>query len=242
MLAGNDGGALDLASATPLEVVAEAVQRILAEDYSGAAEHYHSDFVQGQVDDAWRAAQPRTYRPAVEDLLRQDPDMPREAAEYEVRRAANAPPPAPSFAQVYGVESEPELAALEPKAILARQLWAADPRWRFRSYLDELAAKHPKYQDQLAERKAALTHLWHTVPLGSVERDDRAYVVLGARRESLEGRKRSAPDDGVAGLVVLRRERGAWRISSSLGLEAGAITVHLHVAVEDEDGATVVLS
>ena len=243
-MAGNSGGEFQLGSATPLEVVAEAVQRILAEDYSGAAALYHSDFVEGRVEDAWRAAQPRAYRPTVEDLLRQNPDMPQEAAEYEVRRAANAPPPPPSFAQVYGVESEPELAALEPREILARQLWASDHRWRFRAFLDELAGKHPQYQGQLAEQKERLTHLYRRrdEPLGWVENGDRAYVVLGASEESLHGRKQNVPDDGMADLVVLRREGAGWRISSSLGLEAGAIAVHLHVAVKDEDGSTVVLS
>ena len=232
----------DPETATPVAVVAEAVARLLAEDYSGAAELYHSDLVRGCVERAWMSAQPRVHLLTVEDLLRQDPAMPREVAEYEVKRAANRFPPPPSFPEIHGVESEEELAALEPREVLARQLWAADLRLRFRAHLDQLAATHPRYRDQLAEQKAALRPLWYTLPLGSVESGDRTYVVLGDSGEWLVGRKKSMPDDGLADLVVLRRDGGGWRISSSLGLGGGFAVGTPHVAVKDEDGKTVVLS
>jgi hypothetical protein len=163
--------------------------------------------------------------------------MPREAAEYEVQRALNQPPPRPSFDGLFGVESESDLAALTPKEVLARLLKGGDHRWRYRAYLDELAEKHPQYRDQLERQRAQATYMWSGTPAGCVERAGRAYVVLtsaGPPREEL-------PDDHTARVVVLRRSDGAWRISSDVAPSSGML-VHFHVAVKNERGDTVVLS
>lgn len=230
----------DREDTSPVEVVVGALRRLEAEDYLGAAELYHPHFVAGRVVGASHSARPPHRRPTVEEIQRQDPDMPAEVARYWAEREANRPPPPPSFVEVYGVESEAELAALEPRELLARQLWAADHRWRFRQYLDDLAEKYPKYRRQLAEQKSSLSYQWHTHPLGHLEDEERAYVILGPQDPSLSGRRKEVPDDSLAAVVVLRRDGGSWRISSSLALARG--DAHLHLAVQDDDGNTVVLS
>ena len=231
----------DSVSASPSEIVAEVLRLLEAEDYTAAAELYHPDYVASAVTTSWRDARPEQRHPTVEGLLKLYPDMPREAAEYQVKQAKNCPPRPPYFEELYGVESESDLEALTPIEVLARRLWGSDYRWRFREYLDGLTEKHPEYEDQLQEQRARLTYMWKGVPLGHVERGDRAYVVVGSPDGAPDDYPEGLPDDYLARLVVVRMSAAGWRISSDLGSKGGAM-VHLHVAVKNADGETVVLS
>jgi len=228
----------NLAEMSPSDVVAEALRRLETEDYAGAAELYHPTVSARAVANSWSEVRHERKVPTVEGLLKTYPDMPRQAAEWEVRQAGNRPPPSPSFERLYGVESEAALQALEPREVLSRRLWASDLRWRFRAYLDGLMQEHPEYRDQLAQQRAALEYPWSGEPLGCVERGDRAFVVLGGREEE---RPENMPDDHLGSLVVLRRTADGWRISSELGMSDG-VMAFLHVAVKNADGERIVLS
>ena len=85
----------DSASASPSEIVSEVLRLLEAEDYSAAAQLYHPAYIASAVTTCWRDVRPEQRHPTVEGLLKSYPDMPREAAEYEVKQSKNRPPPPP---------------------------------------------------------------------------------------------------------------------------------------------------
>ena len=227
---------MNSSAATPSAIVTEVLRLLEAEDYQGAAALHDPGYARFRLAMVQRQARPVRKRPTVEGLLKLYPDMPKAAAEYEVARAENAPPPEPSFDELFGVESASDLADLTPTAALARILQASDFRWRQRAYLDQLALQHPEYDDQLAEQKSQVRYMWSGTVVGHVEHANRAFVVVTSSSPREE-----YPDDHASRLVVLRRHDGSWGVSSNISPSSGLL-VRFHVAVKDTGGNTVVLS
>ena len=93
----------------------------------------------------------------------------------------------------------------------------------------------------MQEQREQLTYMWRGASLGHIEQGDRAYVVVGSPDGAPEDYPDELPDNSLARLAVVRMSKEGWRVSSDLGSSNGAIA-HLHVAVKNADGETIVLS
>lgn len=141
--------------------------------------------------------------PTVEDLRRQDPSMPREVAEWQLRQMREAErryaDPTPfEFARVRSVA---ELRRLSPREAAARWLEARDPRYAIRQQLEAMRCPVSSADEiPVPDRRV----------LGAVmEGSDVAYAVY---RENVQfGGGPSAGGD--IGVIELHRDRGGWVIS-----------------------------
>ena len=110
----------------------EALER---SEWHRAAEFVHPDTISAfrreasTLAEQW-AAGPREA--TVEDLLRGNPDMPREVAEYNVRRAAEfEAQEGPMLSRfLAGVNDASEVAGLSDTGLYARHIEACDPRYQ----------------------------------------------------------------------------------------------------------------
>jgi hypothetical protein len=75
------------------------------------------------------AASSRNLAPTVSDLMRRDPDMPREAAEYQVRRRdlQRQQSPVRPFWMYFGVDSAAQLQRMPIEELAMRWIQAHDP-------------------------------------------------------------------------------------------------------------------
>lgn len=133
-------------------------------DVASFERHRQELVASGRRTDGWREL-------TVEELLQRDPEMPRAAAEYQLRktreaRARHGDMVVREFARVTDVEA---LAALPPESAAARWLEAQDLRYELRR---QLAAQGcpPGLADSLAARPP------HRI-LGIVVRDTVAYAL-----------------------------------------------------------------
>lgn len=156
--------------------------------------------------------------PTVEDLRRQDPSMPREVAEWQVRQMREAASrfgdPTPyEFARVRSVA---ELRRLRTPEAAARWLEARDPRYVLQRQLAEANCPIPSESDFPAPSR----RLIGTVADG----DTVAYAVY---REDIEFG--GPPSGGDLGVIELKLRGGRWLIQPrgdllpevSLGLAPG---------------------
>ena len=144
----------------------------------------------------------------VEDLLRAKPDMPRAAAEYQVKEMNQfsfdrGRAIASEFARVTSVDS---LGALSTAEAAARWLEASDERHAVR----ELARRRGCPVPGPGELKIAQRY----VVASAVGRDSVAYVVLRERGEMT----RAEMFGSVPTLVRMIRVEGAWRIVPERGM------------------------
>jgi len=154
--------------------------------------------------------QPRPPVPplTVEQYLRHDPDMPREVAEYQVRRFNESQLHAAQrmgmgFA---GIDSSAQLARLAPHEAMARWLEARDPAYRIRHEFAERGC------DTTAAAVAARNLRMRSRVLGAVEATpERAWVVFvtGFGDDPPTGANRDHPD---AKVIPFRLTAAGWRL------------------------------
>ena len=214
----------------------ELLDRLQAEDWSSAVDLYSSDYVAAEVEAILRSVRPRRRVPTVEGLLRSDPEMPREVAEYEVERARRDPPPNPFFGDLYGIESEADLDGMEPPEIFARYLHGCDYRWRWRAHVRALIERHPQHRESLEEQLQRSSSPWSGEVLGDVVNGERAYVLFGGPDEPVE----VSPRDFAPRVGVLRSLDGRWLLSSDI--IPGHVTMVGPVRVPDGEGGWVNLT
>ena len=168
----------------------------------------------------------------VEDLLRADPRMPREVAEYQVRQANEARADFDELQSTYArVASVDELKRLDPIEVAARYLEARDLRWQSRLALERERRRGCVIAD------SAFIEFERMRPnpvriIGSVIDDSVAYVLheeLPAPEDSARARRRlerrrtarRATIVMPPRLTVLRLAPGGWRILPGLDWVAG---------------------
>lgn len=224
------------ASADPSTVFRELLARLEAEDWLGAVALHSPAFIQAEVSSLLRMARPARRLPTVESLLREDPKMPKEVAEYEADRARRAPPPSPYFGDLHGVESAAHLEVLSPEEIFARYLHGRDYRWRWRLHIDALIERHPEHAPALTELRAKEGSPWQGPVAGHIETDARAYVIYGVHHRPAE----EHGIDPAPSVAVMRREDVGWRVSSDI--VPGYAAVFGPVRVPDGSGGSLVLT
>ena len=177
----------------------------------------------------------------VETLLKYDPSMPREAAEYQVKQANkqsdNFDILAHEFAHVPSVDS---LAALPVLTAAAYWLEAKDPRWKMTRDQSRGPQQCQLPPDQLAAIRfpaARIVAVASTAGTGS-SLTDVAYVLF--RRWPWVDEGPTAVDPGPdipPNILTLTRQSGKWRIypvdndgifseSFALGCGTGSIQTH----------------
>jgi len=162
-------------------------------------------FVSQALDLAREYRAPRV--PTLEELMRNDPDMPREVAEYELRKyreyATGLPNPLPL--QFAGVTSADSLAALSLEQAAAAWLEAQDDRTRIRELLSRNRCPVPP-RDSLAQAER------HSV-IGVLSAGDTAAYALHASGRLRQG---PVPDSGqlvpLPQVLELRRRGDTWRV------------------------------
>ena len=158
-------------------------------------------------------------RMTVADLQRQDPRMPREVAEYQIRmmeeqRRRYADPTPFEFARV---SSASVLRNLSPEDAAARWLESRDPRWQVTMQFQQAGCPAPEDADQIPMATRRL--------IGVVtEREATAYAVF---REERSGDEQQDMSGGDLGVIELREIRGRWVIlpRGDLVPEVGAVDV-----------------
>lgn len=215
---------------SPSDAMREVLAHLEAENWDAAVALHTPEYVAAEVEQLLEMVHRRRRLPTVEGLRRSDPEMPLAVAEYEVDRARRAPPPNPYFGDLYGIESEADLAELTPSEIFARYLHGRDYRWRWREYLDSLMKRHPRHVEALRAQRARGGSPWRTDVLGHVIDGRRAYVVYGSRDRPIE----EYATDLAPGVAVMRLGDGGWRLSSDI--VPGYATAFGPVRVEDGKG------
>lgn len=144
------------------------------------------------------------------DLMRRDPDMPLEAAEYEIRRRdkLRRDYPQQPFPNYYGVDSLPQLERMPIEEVAMRWLQAHDPLWRLLEQLRTRRCPPSAGADSLlAGRRAAI---YGAVRVGA----DTAYVVFKANWLPWPEPSGDMLEVATPRLAILRRDSSGWRIQA----------------------------
>jgi hypothetical protein len=155
----------------------------------------------------------------VEELRRQDPDMPREVAEYQVRRMQEqqrryADPTPFEFARVSSVSA---LRALTAEEAAARWLESRDPQWQVKMQYEQAGCPAP---DDITEIVPPRRRLIGIVADG----DSLGYAVY---REEQPGGDTPAWAGGDVSVLELKSRRGRWLVPPKADLvpEVGQVDV-----------------
>lgn len=154
-----------------------------------------------------------------EDLLRYDPQMPREVAEYQARKANEAYVDFNFVEREYaGVDSLPALRNLSVADAAARWLQARGPEWQ-RELAFRQAKKHPTpgCRAPLDSIKAGPPPQmkWPTARIiGTVAAQDSvAYVLVGLDDPATSRARRYGSDEFFTpAVLILYRVAGSWKI------------------------------
>lgn len=162
-----------------------------------------------------------------EMLMKSDPKMPRDVAEYQAARTNEAMDQSDWLVRDYAnVGNVDTLAALSPKEAAARWLEAKDERYQMRQSLAQARA-HCNLPDSLITRLASLPATTHRV-LGTVMDDSLAYVLYAelpsggekpdsaSRRSGRRARMSRAFWVMPPPVMTLRRIAGQWRIAPAM--------------------------
>jgi hypothetical protein len=161
-----------------------------------------------QVSHTWTA----------EEMMRYDPQMPREVAEYHVKKMREASTDFDFITREYaGVDSVEELSKLSVAEAAARWLRARGPEWQ-REFAFREARKHsmpgcPAPDSIRAGVKAKIK----TPPariLGSVTRDSVGYVLVAPAELGPDHHRARTADAYIPtpGVVTLHRRGNQWKI------------------------------
>jgi hypothetical protein len=158
-------------------------------------------------------------RPTVEDLRKMDPEMPREVAEYQIRRMEEqrrryADPTPFEFARVSSLSA---LRALAPEEAAARWLESRDPQWQVRMQFEQAGCSAP---NDLEEIPIPRRQLIGVMPDG----DSLSYGVF---REERAGDQNAGWMGDDLSVLELRLRRGRWLVSPRADLlpEVGEVDV-----------------
>jgi hypothetical protein len=158
-------------------------------------------------------------RPTVEELLRRDPDMPREVAEYQIRmmeeqRRRYADPTPFEFARVPSATALRNLSSLEAAA---RWLESRDPQWQVRMQFEQAGCSIPNDLDQIPLPRRRL--------IGVIADGD--SVTYGLFREEQPGDDSPAWAGGDLSVLQLKEREGRWLVVPRADLvpEVGAVDV-----------------
>ena len=151
-------------------------------------------------------------QPTVDDLRRRDPDMPREVAEYQIRRMEEqrrryADPTPYEFARVSSISA---LRALSPEEAAARWLESRDPQWQVRMQFEQAGCSVP---DDVGDIPIPHRRLIGLVP----DADSLNYAVY---REDQGGEQGPAASGGDISVFELKLRRGRWLVSPRADLVA----------------------
>ncbi|MHB1327958.1 MAG: hypothetical protein ACYC2K_07125 [Gemmatimonadales bacterium] len=143
-------------------------------------------------------------RMTVEDLMRYEPSMPREVAEYQVRmmeeqRRRFADPTPWEFARVATASA---LTALSPAEAAARWIESRDPEWQVRMQFQQAGCAVPSDLGSIAAPRRSLVGVLE--PTGDV-----TYAVFR------EAQPNSAPSfaGGDLSVMELRLKAGRWQVA-----------------------------
>lgn len=158
-----------------------------------------------------RAAPPMT----VERLMQMDPEMPRAAAEYQVKRM-NVMRRFPNLLEMqFGVGSADSLLALPIEVVAQHWLEAHDERWSYR-----LSMRMSNCANAIADTAGMPHPTYHVI--GTVVDDTLAYMLFDSR--GINSRRADAMHWDPPEIVRLIRTRGTWWVlpgaESSGGLVA----------------------
>jgi len=164
------------------------------------------------------ARMPRGREYTAEDLMRRDPDMPREAAEYEIRRREKLRKQYPErpFRQYFGVDSSAQLARMSIEEVATRWIQGHDPLW-------QMLEQRRRYNCPPSSGLDSLFALRRPRVYGGVTVGDTAFVVF--RSAWLPAAFFSWETDDIVPpqVAVLRKGRAGWRIRAveDLVMESG---------------------
>ncbi len=190
----------------------DAAERFIAawdqRDWSGAATLLDLDlfdkFRQDFVDRARRQGE-SSPEVSVDDLLRQNPGMPRDVAEYQVRmihqqRERYADPTSFEFARVGSLD---ELERLSPAEAAARWLESRDPSWQIRMQFEAAGCRPPSDADDVPPV--------HRHLIGIVDEDDSTSYAL-FREQRAGDDQAPAWVGGDVFVMVLHRDGPRWEV------------------------------
>lgn len=210
------------AQTSPTEAATRFLDAWNARQWSEAANLLDLDqFDRFRQDFIARSRRTTGQRPSmtVEELRRMEPDMPREVAEYQIRRmeeeARRYADPTPfEFARVSSVSA---LRSLSSAEAAARWLESRDPQWQVRMQFEQAGCPAPDDIDGIALPKRRLVGVVDD-PAGSV------YAVFKEDRASAD-----SPDwaGGDVFVMELRRVRGRWVVEPRADLvpDVGGVDV-----------------
>lgn len=178
------------------------------------------------------ARRPRRAAPpmSIDDMRRHDPDMPREVAEYQLKRLQRQIEDTTAhlryqFADVPSVDS---LSRLTLRQAAARRLEARDARYLLRLQLADAN------NGCSAEQRARLLREYAPIPgtiLGSIVRDDVAYVLVDAPTRAAERVPELAAMSTPSVVRVVRwgtqwriRDWERWRGSNDTGFALSCVS------------------
>lgn len=205
------------AASTPEGVARAFIAALEGHRWADAARLVHPDALNRHRERSLSSLRGLTHRPTitVEDLLRHDPEMPREVAEYQVRRATEGAQDYPRMEfERAGVASVEELERLSPEEAFARYLEANDLRRSLQRMMErETDAGSAELFSRLAPRIQRLVVGSVPAPqppgISGLPAGEFAYVLY-----SVAHRVRHDPQSGPERVAVVgaRRDGSGWKL------------------------------
>ena len=142
----------------------------------------------------------------VDDVLRQNPGMPRDVAEYQVRmirqqRERNADPAPFEFARVRSLD---DLEQLSPAEAAARWLESRDPAWQIRMQYQAAGCRPPADADDVSPVHRRL--------IGMVDESDSTSYALFREQRTGDDDQTPAWVGGDVFVMVLHQDGDRWEV------------------------------
>jgi hypothetical protein len=162
-----------------------------------------------------REAPPMT----VEQLMRMDPEMPRAAAEYQVKRMS-VREKFPSFLEMqFGVGDPDSLLALPIEAVAQRWLEVRDERWSYR-----LAMRMSNCAKIMADTTGMPVPNYREI--GTVVDDTLAYMLYSSN--NINSRRPDLMHSALPEIVRLVRARGTWWVLPTSESSGGLVSMSMN--------------
>lgn len=163
------------------------------------------------------ARMPRGREYTAEDLMRRDPDMPREAAEYEIRRLERMRQQYPErpFSFYLGVDSAAQLERMPIDEMATRWIQGHDPLW-------QVLEQRRRYNCPPSSGLDSLIALRRPQVYGGVTVGDTAFVIFRSGWLPAAFYTGDAGDIVLPQVAVLRKGRAGWRIRAVEDLMMGS--------------------
>jgi hypothetical protein len=223
---------------TPEEVLQGFTEHMREGRYEEAARYLSPAYLE-EIGTAAEEVFAPPFRPTVESLMADDPEMTWVEAHDEVTAFESVMSRfGPWEPELAGIRSVEELRCLSPHEVAARWLEASDPGAHHRAAIDRLIEKHPEFRAQLALQREDGARAWDIEILGAIIQLDTSFVVWQEPlAETTEGGPVIPPV-----VAVLHRVGDSWKLATDPRPHSGPMAYELVAAVETEDGETVELS